>query len=75
MELIVEQVEVWAAIIRDKPGGLAEVLTALRDVGADLQMIVARRIPERPGEGIVFITPLQGDREIAAASEAGFNIT
>ncbi|WP_432263597.1 ACT domain-containing protein [Cupriavidus sp. TMH.W2] len=75
MELLVEQVDVWAATIPDKPGGLAEVLTALRDVGADLQMVIARRSPDRAGEGVVFITPLQGDREVAAASEAGFNLT
>jgi predicted amino acid-binding ACT domain protein len=51
------------------------VLATLRDVGADLQMIIARRAPQEPGRGVVFVTPLQGDREIAAAAEAGFNIT
>ncbi|WP_268989163.1 hypothetical protein [Cupriavidus necator] len=43
MELLVEQVEVWVASIPDKPGGLAAILTTLRDVGADLQFIIARR--------------------------------
>lgn len=75
MELLVEQVEVWVASIADKPGGLAGVLTTLRDVGADLQLIIARRSPDRPGEGVVFVTPLQGDREMVAAAMAGFNIT
>ena len=74
MENIVEHVDVWAANIEDKPGGLAGVLSALRDVGADLQMIIARRAPEEPGRGVVFVTPLQGDREIAAAAEVGFNV-
>ena len=37
MELSVERVDVWAATIEDKPGGLAKVLSALRDAGADLQ--------------------------------------
>jgi len=73
MELLVEQVEVWAATIPDKPGGLARVLTTLRDVGADLQLIIARR--SQDGNGVVFVTPLQGEREMVAASVAGFNIT
>jgi hypothetical protein len=75
MEIIVERVDVWAANIEDKPGGLAGVLAALRDVGADLQFIIARRAPQEPGRGVVFVTPLQGDREIAAAAEVGFNVT
>ncbi|WP_296224110.1 ACT domain-containing protein [Ralstonia sp. UBA689] len=75
MELLVEHVEVWAASIPDKPGGLAGVLVHLRDVGADLQLIIARRSPDKPGEGVVFIAPLQGDREMVAAAVAGFNIT
>jgi hypothetical protein len=75
METIVERVDVWAASIEDKPGGLAGVLSALRDVGADLQMIIARRAPQEHGRGVVFVTPLQGDREIAAAAQVGFNVT
>jgi hypothetical protein len=75
MEISVERVDVWAANIEDKPGALAGVLSALRDVGADLQMIIARRAPQEPGRGVVFVTPLQGDREIAAAAEVGFNVT
>ena len=75
MEITVEHVDVWAANIEDKPGGLAGVLATLRDVGADLQFIIARRAPQEPGRGVVFVTPLQGDREIAAAAEVGFNVT
>ena len=75
MDLLVERVDVWAATIPDKPGGLAEVLRTLRDEGANLQSVIARRAPDQPGKGVVFVTPLQGDREIAAAAEAGFNVT
>jgi hypothetical protein len=75
MDLLVERADVWVANIEDRPGGLAEVLAALRDAGADLQFIIARRAPEAPGKGVVFVTPLQGDREIRAAADAGFNVT
>jgi hypothetical protein len=76
MELSVERVDVWAATIEDKPGGLAQVLSALRDAGADLQFVVARRAPEAAsGKGVVFVAPLQGDGEINAAKQVGFNLT
>jgi hypothetical protein len=75
MDLFVERVDVWAAAIEDKPGGLADVLGILRDAGANLQFIIARRAPNEPGKGVLFVTPLQGDREIRAAAEVGFNVT
>lgn len=74
MESLVERVDVWAATIQDSPGGLADVLDALREAGADLRSIIARRSPEDPGKGVVFVTPLQGDREISAAAQVGFNV-
>jgi len=48
MDLLVERVDVWAATIQDRPGGLAEVLDALRQAGADLQSVIARRAPDKP---------------------------
>jgi hypothetical protein len=75
MDLLVERVDVWAATIEDKPGGLADVLSVLRNAGADLQFIVSRRTPELPGKGVVYLAPLQNDREIRAASQVGFNVT
>jgi hypothetical protein len=68
----VEHVDVWAATIEDRPGDLAHVLAELREAGADLQFIIARRA--EPGKGVVFVTPLRGDREIAAAAQVGFNV-
>lgn len=75
MDLLVERVDVWAATIQDRPGGLAEVLDALRQAGADLQSVIARRAPDKAGTGVVFVTPLQNDREIRAAAQVGFNVS
>jgi len=75
MELIVERVDVWAASITDEAGSLARLLTGLKEAGADLDLILARRAPEKPGTGVVFVTPLRGDREVATAAELGFNVT
>jgi hypothetical protein len=75
MELTIEQVNVWAASIRDEVGGMEHLLAGLRDAGADLDFILARRTPDKPGMGVLFVTPLRGDAEIAAAAELGFNVT
>jgi hypothetical protein len=75
MDLLIDKVDVWAGPLVDRPGGLAEKLEALRDAGADLQFVLARRAPEKPGGGVVFVTPLRGDREVEAATAEGFNVT
>ena len=75
MDLIVKRVEVWAASIKDQAGGLTRKLKGLKEAGADLDFVIARRTLEDPGKGVVFVAPLRGDREIAAASNLGFNVT
>jgi hypothetical protein len=68
-------VDVWAASVKDEPGALARLLAGLREAGADLDFIIARRAPEQAGMGVVFVTPLRGGAEVAAAAELGFNVT
>jgi len=75
VDQIVERVSVWSASLMDKPGGLSNILNCLDEAGVDLDFIIARRSPEEPGTGIVFISPLRGDREVRAASTLGFAIS
>ncbi len=75
MNLIAERVEVWVASIEDKPGSLANILSSLREAGADLNFVLARREPDQPGRSVVYITPLMGDTELEAAATLGFNLT
>ena len=75
MNLIAEHEDVWVASLEDKPGALGNKLATLADAGADLGFIIARRAPNKPGTGVVFVTPLRGDREIEAATEEGFNVS
>ena len=74
MSLTVERVDVWAATIEDEPGGLAQKLAPLSEAGADLAFAIARRAPEEPGTGVVFVTPLRGDAQTEAAEKAGFAV-
>ena len=75
MALNVTRADVWAASIEDRPGGLAEKLAALAEAGAQLEFVIARRASERPGTGVVFLTPLKGSAQIGAAKKAGFEKT
>jgi len=72
MNVNAEHEEVWVASMEDRPGALANKLEALAEAGADLDFIIARRSPDKPGTGVLFVTPLRGDRELDAASEEGF---
>ena len=75
MNQIVERVSVWSASLKDSPGSLSNKLNCLDEAGVDLDFIISRRAPEKPGSGVVFISPLRGDREVRAASTLGFAIS
>ena len=75
MAYSIRKVDVWAAEIDDRPGGLAEKLAALAKAGASLEFIIARRAPDKPGRGVVFLTPIKGAAQKRAATEAAFNTT
>ena len=75
MAFKVMRTHVWAAEIDDQPGGLARKLAVLTAAGANLECVIARRKPDKPGTGVVFVTPLQGRRVMTAAQAAGFHET
>jgi hypothetical protein len=71
MSLTVTKVDVWAAQIEDQPGGLAKILGAVADAGANLECVVARRDPAKTGKGVVFLTPVTGANVRKAAKADG----
>jgi hypothetical protein len=75
MKSKITRTAVWAATIDDRPGGLADKLAVLAAAGANLGFIIARRMPEQRGSGVVFVTPLKGAKQIKAAERAGFQST
>ena len=75
MKFKVTPVDVWAASIEDRAGGLAGKLAALMAAGSKLEFVIARRAPEQPGRGVVFVTPLKGPKQVKAAEAAGFLMT
>ena len=72
----IARADLWAATIKDKPGGLAAKLGPLSAAGANFQFVFARRQPEKRGNvGVVFVAPLKGAKQLAAARKAGFKKT
>jgi len=72
MRLDISRVDMWAASIEDRPGGLAKKLETLAAAGIDLDFVSARRAPDKPGTGAVFVAPITGARQTRVAREAGF---
>ncbi|HSW44025.1 MAG TPA: ACT domain-containing protein [Phycisphaerae bacterium] len=71
MAVKISKVDVWAGPIVDEPGGLAAKLRAVAKAGAKLEFLVARRAPDKPGKGVVFIAPLKPGKQARAGAEVG----
>jgi hypothetical protein len=75
MAYTITKVDVWAGEIADRPGGLHDKLEALSKAGANLEFLVSRRAPDKPGTGVVFVTPIKGSKQKGAAQNAGLATT
>ena len=65
--------DVWVAEIEDRSGAVAEKLEALSRVGVNLEFVIARRAPDKPGKGVVFMAPFRGEESVRAALQAGLS--
>lgn len=71
MAYTLDKVDVWAGTIEDRPGGLAEKLEGLAEVGVNLEFIIARRQHDKAGTGVVFVAPISGATAIRLAKKIG----
>ncbi len=69
------RVDTWVAAIEDNPGSLAAKLKAMSAAGVNLEFVIARRAPDKPGTGVAFVTPIKGAKQTKAAVAAGFTKT
>jgi predicted amino acid-binding ACT domain protein len=75
MAVKASRVEIWVGGVQDKPGALAQKLAALAGAGAQLEYVMARRAPDKPGTGVVFLSPVKGGKQAQAAKKAGLHKT
>ena len=71
MSLKATKADVWAVSIDDRTGSVADQLEAFARAGANFEMVFARRTPEHPGQGMLFVTPVKGAKATRAATAAG----
>ncbi len=71
MLLNVSKVDLWSAIIPDQPGSIAAKLEGLAKAGANLDFISSWRNPDTPDASEIVVSPLEGEKQLAAASALG----
>lgn len=69
MSLRINTVNVWAVDVVNRPGMLARVLEGLRNAGANLEFVIARRVTANTSR--VFLAPLTGAAQSRAAADLG----
>jgi predicted amino acid-binding ACT domain protein len=70
--LTARKVAVWTTTVKDGPSALRDKMQQLAMAGADLDFVISRHVHEDPGSSVIFLTPLVGDKQTAAAERLGF---
>jgi hypothetical protein len=73
MSFKMQRVHVFHAEVEDKPGGIAAKLKILAEAGAHLEYVYSQRSASKAGMGDLFVAPLYGNGELAAARAAGLH--
>ena len=73
MTFEISKEDVWVGEIEDRAGAVAEKLEAVTRVGVNLEFVIARRAPEKPGTGVVFMAPFRGESSVRTALQAGLS--
>src|SRR5262245_45800278 len=73
MSFKMQRVHVYHAEVEDKPGGISGKLKKLAEAGAHLEYVYSQRSDSKPGMGDLYVAPLHGAAELAAARSAGLH--
>jgi hypothetical protein len=73
MSFKMQRVHVFHAEVEDKPGGISGKLKKLAEAGAHLEYVYSQRSADKPGIGDLYVAPVHGANELAAAREAGMH--
>jgi hypothetical protein len=73
MSFKMQRVHVFHSEVEDKPGGISFKLKKLAEAGAHLEYVYSQRSTDKPGMGDLFVAPLHGTNELAAARETGMH--
>ena len=73
MSFKMQRVHVFHAEVEDRPGGISSKLKNLAEAGAHLEYVYSQRSVSKPGMGDLYVAPLHGNGEMAAARGAGMH--
>ena len=71
MPLAIRRIQAWCGEIPDRPGAAAGKLAYLNDAGADLEFIFTRPNANKLDTSVLFVAPITGEEQMAAARKAG----
>ena len=71
MPFQIHKVQVWSGEIPDRPGVAAAMLEGLARAGANLEFVFTRPHPRQSDAIMIFLAPVSGPEQIAAARAAG----
>lgn len=69
------RVHLWSGEVEDQAGGTASKLAFLAQAGANLEYVFTKRLGDRPGKGVLYVTPITGPTQVAAARAGGLTET
>jgi hypothetical protein len=70
-----DRVHVWSGEVMDQAGGVASKLSFLAKADANLEYVFTKRLPDRPGSGVLYIAPVTGAAQVRSAKAAGLHET
>jgi hypothetical protein len=70
-----DRVHVWSCEITDQAGSVASKLAHLAQGDANLEYIFTKRLPNKPGFGILYVAPITGAAQVRAAKAADMHET
>ena len=65
-----DRVHVWSGEVSDEPGSVAAKLSSLAEADANLEYIFTKRLPNKPGRGVLYVAPVTGPLQVRAAKAA-----
>jgi hypothetical protein len=65
-----DRVHVWSCEITDQAGSVASKLAHLAQADANLEYIFTKRLPHKPGYGVLYVAPVSGPAQVRAAKAA-----
>ncbi len=73
MSFKLDRVTLWSGEVADQVGGAATKLSALAQAGANLEYVFTKRLPDKPGKGVLYVAPVTGPAQVKAARAVGLH--